>query len=123
LDRLNPKKTYLNFRNNLLLLVKNYNQSNLFFKIIKRLFLDGLAGIRFGTEWKWEHLWAVVRAHFSFYVMLPTYLKKRKLEKASFKGFNAEGLYKGSVVLAFFMRNQKSFHQLDRSLFVRENEQ
>ncbi|WP_417941664.1 glycosyltransferase family 2 protein [Flavobacterium sp. RS13.1] len=74
----NPKKTYLNFRNSLLMLVKNLPKRELFFIILFRMILDGIAGIRFLTQGKLKHTLAVLHAHFSFYCMSVSYLKKRK---------------------------------------------
>ncbi|WP_269235772.1 glycosyltransferase family 2 protein [Flavobacterium flavigenum] len=74
----NPKKTYLNFRNSLLMLVKNLPKRKLFFIILFRMILDGIAGMRFLTQGKIKHTLAVLHAHFSFYCMSVSYLKKRK---------------------------------------------
>lgn len=74
----NPKKTYLNFRNSLLMLVKNLPKRKLFFIILFRMILDGIAGMRFLTQGKIKHMLAVLHAHFSFYCMSVSYLKKRK---------------------------------------------
>ncbi|MCI9844817.1 glycosyltransferase family 2 protein [Flavobacterium pectinovorum] len=74
----NPKKTYLNFRNSLLMLVKNLPKRGLFFIIFFRMVLDGIAGIRFLTQGKLKHTLAILHAHFSFYCMSIAYLKKRK---------------------------------------------
>ncbi len=78
LDESNPKKTYLNFRNSLFSLIKNLPASSLFSIVFLRLFLDGLAGIKFILELKPRHTWAIIKAHFSFYWYLPSMLKKRK---------------------------------------------
>ena len=78
LDVYNPEKTYLNFRNNLLMLIKNLPSNKVLWIFILRLLLDGLAGIRFLFSNGWKHCWAIIRAHFSVYHMLPKYLKKRK---------------------------------------------
>src|SRR5690606_23982679 len=69
LSYMNPQKTFLNFRNSLYMIAKNY-QGNLFFKIFKRLFLDGVAGILFVFKFQFRHLWAVLRSHFAFYANL-----------------------------------------------------
>jgi GT2 family glycosyltransferase len=74
----NPRKTYLNFRNSLLMLVKNLPKKGLFFIILTRMVLDGIAGVRFLTQGKFKHTWAIVQAHFSFYKVSLLYLKKRK---------------------------------------------
>lgn len=74
----NPKKTYLNFRNSLLMLVKNLPKKRLFFIIFFRMILDGIAGVRFLTQGKLKHSIAILHAHFSFYCVSLVYLKKRK---------------------------------------------
>ncbi|MWB93985.1 glycosyltransferase [Flavobacterium sp. GA093] len=74
----NPKKTYLNFRNSLLMLVKNLPKKGLFFVIFFRMILDGIAGVRFLTQGKFKHTIAILHAHFSFYCVSLVYLKKRK---------------------------------------------
>lgn len=78
LDSLNPKKTFYNFRNTLLLLVKNRKGMGVWWLIFKRMLLDGIAGLQFLFQGKFAHLWAICKAHFSFYGLLPTFLKKRK---------------------------------------------
>ncbi|MHA6697604.1 glycosyltransferase family 2 protein [Chryseobacterium sp. A301] len=67
LNKQSPQKTYLNFRNNLSMLLKNLPFPSLLGLIFLRLCLDGIAGIRFGIQNGLPHLWAVVRAHFAFY--------------------------------------------------------
>lgn len=67
LNKQSPQKTYLNFRNNLSMLLKNLPFPSLLGLIFLRLCLDGIAGIRFGIQNGMPHLWAVVRAHFAFY--------------------------------------------------------
>jgi len=47
LDTMNPKKTYLNFRNNLYLLVKNVPGNKVWIILFARMILDGIAGIKF----------------------------------------------------------------------------
>ncbi len=77
LENSNPKKTYLNFRNSLWMLVKNLPLNKLFPLVFLRLFLDGLAAIRFLSQGQFAHFWAILKAHFSFYLGLPKIGKKR----------------------------------------------
>ena len=77
----NPKKTYLNFRNSLLMLVKNLPKSRLLPILFLRLCLDGLAGIQFLFKGKPMHTFAILKAHFSFYYLLPRFYKKREAEQ------------------------------------------
>lgn len=77
LNAVNPKKTYLNFRNSLFTLTKNAD-GFLFGIIFIRLILDGIAGIKFLFNLKCAHFIAIFKAHFSFYSNLPRLLKVRK---------------------------------------------
>ena len=117
LDRLSPFKTYLNFRNNLYLLVKNYRSGTILFKIIRRMLLDGVAGIRFITEGKFSHCWAIIKAHFSFYGHLGLMITKRKEEEKQLKNPNLKGLYRGSIIKHFFLHNKHFVRDLDQHLF------
>ncbi len=78
LQQANPKKTFLNFRNSLLMLTKNLPQNTLFQVIIIRLLLDGIAGIKFILGGQFAHCWAIIRAHFSFYRLFLRNYKKRE---------------------------------------------
>lgn len=73
----NPKKTFLNFRNSLLMLVKNLPKSSLYKILFLRMVLDGLAGIQFILKGKFSHCYAILKAHFSFYRLFATNYKKR----------------------------------------------
>lgn len=78
LNKQSPQKTYLNFRNNLSMLLKNLPFPKLLWLIFLRLCLDGVAGIMFLFRNGFAHTWAVVRAHFAFYRMAPATWKLRK---------------------------------------------
>ena len=77
LNESNPRKTFLNFRNSLLMLIKNLPEGKLFSIIFTRLCLDGLAGIQFIFKGKFVHCWAIIKAHFEFYHLINRNLKKR----------------------------------------------
>src|SRR5690606_9460076 len=73
----NPRKTYLNFRNSLLMVVKNVPAASLLFVFFSRLCLDGLAGINYIFQGKFSHTWAIVKAHFTVYLVFFKFLNKR----------------------------------------------
>ncbi len=77
LEAQNPFKTYLNFRNNLMMLLKNLPKFLILPVIFIRLILDGLSGIVFLLQGKPKHTWAVIKAHFGFYKRIPKILKQR----------------------------------------------
>ena len=78
LDYSRPRKTFLNFRNNLLMLLKNLPSGKVVPVIGTRLFLDGLAGLLFLLKGKPAHTWQIVKAHFAFYRLAPEYYRRRK---------------------------------------------
>ena len=78
LQESNPHKTYLNFRNSLLTVLKNVPSKHLFQTIFLRLILDGVAGIKFMVELRPIHTWSILKAHVSFYKNFFRFVKKRK---------------------------------------------
>jgi hypothetical protein len=69
----NPRKTYLNFRNNLLLMHKNMPRKTGARKIFRRQLLDGLAAVRFLLSGDVANFRAVWNAHRDFRKMRPQY--------------------------------------------------
>lgn len=78
LSNQNPEKTFLNFRNNLSMMLKNLPFPNLLWLLFFRLSLDGIAGIQFAFRHGFSHLWAVVRSHVGFYAQLPETWRRRQ---------------------------------------------
>lgn len=76
----NPKKVFLNFRNSLISILKNEPTRSVFFKIIIRLVLDGIAGVKFLIDKKPKSFIAILKAHFSFYKMISATFKKENFD-------------------------------------------
>jgi len=113
LNKLSPKKTYLNFRNNLITLTKNAAPRFLFFKIIYRMVLDGIAAFKFLFEGHGSHFLAVLKAHGSFYKLLPSTIKKRKEMRRMFGFVDATtGVYKRNIVYMHFIKSVKNYSDL-----------
>ena len=105
LNESNPRKTFLNFRNSLLMLTKNLPEGKLFPIILARLCLDGLAGIQFIFKGKFSHCWAIIKAHFEFYHLINRNLKKRS-------AVNAPNYYHSkSIVYRYFIKNGTVFEK------------
>ncbi len=77
LSQTNPRKTYLNFRNNLTMMVKNYNSRLWWLVLFLRLLLDGVAGVQFLAKGKPAFCTAIVKAHWAFFGRLRETLRKR----------------------------------------------
>lgn len=73
-----PRKTYLNFRNNLWMLLKNLPPYRWLPIIFIRLILDGIAAFEFLITDGWGHFFAVIRAHLSFYRGFAKMYRKRR---------------------------------------------
>jgi GT2 family glycosyltransferase len=117
LPKSSPRKTYYNFRNNLLMLHKNMRLSALCYTIPIRLILDGIAGFKFLLNGDAGDCFAVIRAHFRFYLMLPGRMRMRKEQQGLRKTEKLTGFYNGSVVVDYFLRRKKKFSELDNSKF------
>ena len=73
LNKSNPRKTYLNFRNNLLMLYKNLPESELHSVMRIRGCLDLLAALQFLLKGEWGNVRAVFRARKDYARMRPSY--------------------------------------------------
>ena len=107
LQETNPHKTFLNFRNSLLNVVKNVPKKWFLFVVFSRLILDGVAGIKFALELRPVHTWAIMKAHFSFYKNFYKFLKKRKLLQKKSNYYTHT-----SVVWQYFFLGRRQFKDL-----------
>lgn len=106
LEAENPRKTYLNFRNSLMMITKNVRRRNLFGIVLTRLCLDGVAGIRFLLQGKWNHTAAIIKAHYAFYGLFSEMYESRGI-------FQHVRFYKvRSVVWLYFFKRKKTFPSL-----------
>lgn len=101
-----PKKTFLNFRNSLLMMLKNLPKNHFIQVLFIRLILDGIAGIRFLFQGKFKHFWAILKAHFSFYILFTKNFKKRS-EIQSKKYYKTK-----SIVYLHFIKKVKVFNNI-----------
>ena len=111
-----PRKLYLNFRNSLFMIVKNH-EGILFFKLINRMILDGIAALRFIVKGEFKNFSSVFNAHVAMYYRLSTLLKQRKEIKAKSTQFNSKGLYKGSILWARYFKGITYFKDLNQRFF------
>jgi len=111
-----PNKTYLNFRNNLLMLHKNRAKAKGYL-LLFRMILDGVAAIVELLSLRPKHFFAVFKAHLFFY---RHYFQSRKIRRATLNLVENEaqnkrnevGVFKQSIVYNFFIRGRKKFSDL-----------
>lgn len=101
-----PFKTYLNFRNNWLLLYKNLSEKE--FRAIRkrRKRLDALAAIQFISKGKRSNANAILKAHRDFKTMKKSYAPSES------SGLNHAEVLKDSIVKQFFVKGKKMFSDL-----------
>ena len=106
-------KTYLNMRNNIVLLYKNLPAERLVQVFILRLILDGVAAFKFLVDGGFADFWAVVRAHMSFYRRFHIHRKKR----SAIKHHKVSCIYQGNIVVAHFLAGKKKFSEISSRKF------
>jgi GT2 family glycosyltransferase len=107
----NPRKLYLNYRNNLFLLCKNQPGHELLFVLPIRILLDWLSALIYLTS-SIVFFKSVLRAHLSFFKSLPVLIvKRRRVNRIAKKGSWPQ-IYRGSIIFAFFFKGVRYFNQL-----------
>lgn len=106
----NPKKIFLNYRNNLFLILKNIPQKKLFKILFTRMVLDGVSSIVYIFQGKFAFFLAVLKAHFAFYTSFKRIKKKRKHTNTCTK---ISGIYNKSIVFDYFINKKKNFSDLE----------
>ena len=101
-----PRKLFLNYRNNLLMLHKNLcakQRKKIFFA---RVLLDTMAGGLFLLKGQWSNTRSVIRAYKAFREM-------RKAYPVPERSVSLSGIYPRSIVLDYFLRGKKKFSDLN----------
>jgi len=108
------RKTFLNFRNSLLMILKNEESGQVFSVIFQRMLLDGVAALSFLPKGQVGSFIAVFRAHLAFYGLLGKFRKKRSQLLTSGKASKANnaGRISKSIVLLHFLKGVKHFNQI-----------
>ena len=114
LPKNSPRKTYLNFRNNLSLLVKNLPRNQVFMVIFCRIFLDWVAAFKFLAEGCFKDFKMVFKAHWDFYKRLRTLRAKRK----NAPHHQVSCVYRRNIVIQSLLLGKKRFSELGEGDFV-----
>ena len=112
LDKSNAQKTFLNFRNNLFMILKNARYPNC--TIFIRLWLDLIALLRFASSGKFADAGAVSRAHIDLFRNYRRMIKKRNAFTAPFL---TSKVYDGLIIWDFFVKNKRRFGDLREDKF------
>lgn len=106
----NNRKTFLNFRNNLIMLAKNLSFGKALIKIPFRMCLDDLSALQNLFKGDGGYFVAVIKAHFHFLGWL--FFRKRRSVFPAKKDGKVEGWFRGSVVWAYFIKKKRTFVEI-----------
>lgn len=99
-----PRKTFLNFRNNLLMLYRNLPRGRWWRVLIVRMVLDSLAALRALLRGNPKEAWAIVRAYAAAHGM------RGRIKDTATPHIPLP--YRGSIVLDYFLRGRKRYQDL-----------
>lgn len=111
LSALSARKTYFNFRNNLMMLHKNLPQSKLYSTLFLKMILDGLAAFKFLISNGTQHFLAVLNAHIYFY----KHFKRRQIirhqTQKKVKLNYTKNILNISIVWSYYVSKKKKFSE------------
>lgn len=108
-----PQKVFRNHRNNLIMMMKNLPSSSVFWLILLRLVMDGLAFVNMIARGQIRSSLSIITAHWSFFYSLPRWIKKRRQIQSKIQNHSTTGMYSKSIVFQYFAKGKKRFSELD----------
>jgi GT2 family glycosyltransferase len=112
LKKENPRKTFLNFRNNLIMLYKNLPHEHLKKVMAIRLILDYIAAFQFTITGKYANAREVIRAHKDFYGNRRLYRAVRQENLQKMIRPYPKTIYPKSILAAYYLKGIKEFSKL-----------
>lgn len=110
LHKTNSRKTYLNFRNNLIMLLKNLSFAEAVWKIPLRISMDWLFACKSLLQADVKSFYAVIKAHASIIKWIFLHRQAQKLPPTRINEF--DGVYKSSLVWAYFIKKKRYFSEI-----------
>ena len=115
LPRGNTRKTYLNFRNNQIMLAKNLPWSQKWWKIPFRIFLDAVSATKGLFTGDGGYFLAILRAHLAFAKWI--LLRQGRSVFAKKRNKDLHGVYNHNLVWEHFVKKKKYFSQVIKKGF------
>lgn len=110
LDASSPFKSYLNFRNNLIIMQKNLPFGEAMYKVFIRLWLDLAAWFQFALKGQFAFAFSINKAHFHFFKRFFRTAEKR--DKQQLPLHQHQGVLKGSIVWRYFGKKIGKFSDI-----------
>ena len=115
LPKENPRKTFLNFRNNLLLLYKNLPARRLRRVMFLRFWLDAVASLVFLLKGEGRSFLAVWQARREYRSIRSDFEADRAANMAATSLDPIPEMYPGSLLVAYHLKRRRTFAELFRS--------
>ena len=112
LKKENPRKTYLNFRNNLLMLYKNLPPKEFSSTLFVRALLDYMALLQYLLKGQWPNARAVWQARRDYKRLRPSFASAREENLKKMCAPQIEERTRYSILWKFFAKGQKHFSDL-----------
>lgn len=109
----NPRKLYLNFRNNLIMLWKNLHPADRWIILAQRFFLDLLAAVKSLVAGKPKDMAAIFRA-FRDYSRWKRQYDPGKDQLPRKKLLQMKGVFHGIMIWRYYFLGRKKFSELER---------
>lgn len=109
-----PRKTFLNFRNSLVVLTKHLDSRWIYVRIIHRFTLDFFAAMKFLAEGHAAHAWQVGKAHRQFIRWLPRVMRERQHLRTMEHKPDLTGMYHRSIAYDRYILGWRIFTDLDQ---------
>jgi len=107
-----PRKTYLNFRNNLLMLFKNLPDDRIEHVMRVRFWLDYIAASKFFLLGHFLNARAVYTARKDFFRMKKEYADVRKENLSKTLAFNIPEVIDCSLIFSFYLKRRRKYSSL-----------
>lgn len=111
LNKEHPRKTYLNFRNNWLMLYKNAPK-HIGRILFVRLFLDWAAAAHLMIQGKFPNAFAIIKAELSFLSKYRQFRYDRKNNLHLTKATKPKGLFNGLILWSYYVRKEQTAQNL-----------
>ena len=105
----NSRKTFLNFRNNLIMLYKNLGWQTALWKVPARMLLDAVAAWKALLSGDGGYFMAILKAHFHFNKWLFLTKHPPAIQRTN---KNITGWYTGSIVWDYFIKKKRTFLEI-----------
>lgn len=105
-----PRKTYLNFRNGLVLIFKHFDPGEFIYKIPVRFLLDWLAAFIYLVKGQPKHALAVFQAHLHFFRLLPKNRIKRREIRKHYPTYSRTSIHAGLIIIDYYLKRNKTFN-------------